>query len=254
MKKLLLLSAIMLLPALSANAVNWQYVDTGIPNIDVFVDVDTIKAINHNEYYYALKYQVLGQKEKIAYIKANSKEKTLGIIESGDYREDKYRPVAVFDTPHALMKPIKKDTFLFYANDYAASVAQQEVIADEKKNELYDNEVPVSYIVRAQDVLTPSELETFLFKSSKLIESNWNPPKLGYSMRAVVSATVGADGSFRGYKILESSGNDTNDRSIIAALEKTVPYPEYKTDVLGADFLNFQYVFVNDVMKKSVLY
>ena len=260
MKKLFLLSALILFSALSANAVNWQPLEVATPNIDVYVDRDTIKAINSYEYYYAIRYQVYGQPEKIAYIKANSKTNLVGIIESGDFELENYRPNAVFATPHAFMKPLKEDSFLYYANDTVAQIALNTVLAESEYKSLsynrYGTNIPVSYRVsrNAKDYMTPADLENYLSKASALIKENWNPPASAYGTRTTIKATIGNDGSLQGFKIIDSSNNDTNDRSVISALEKTVIFPRYTVEDSDVDALDFQFIFVKDLVKKSVVY
>ena len=262
MKKLFLLSIIMLLSTVNANAMNWQQIDTNVSNIDVYIDLDTIKNIDNYKYQYAIKYQAIGQSEKIAYIIVDTKNNKLGVIQAGDYDIDKYRPNAVFDNPKVFMKSIKDDSFLYYANDYAVMLATNKIYAGDTKNidavarNKAENNLLVSYIssIDAKDAMTPLALETYYQKTCPLLKENWNPPSSAYGTRTVVIATIGTDGSLVKHKIIESSGNDTNDRSVIAALEKTVLFPQYATTVNNVNALNFQFIFVNDVFKKSVVY
>lgn len=262
MKKLFLLSTIMILSTVNVNAMNWQQIDTKVPNIDVFVDLDTVKNLDNYRFQYAIKYQALGQSEKIAYIIADTKNNKLGVIQAGDYDIDKYRPNAVFDNPQVFMKPIKDDSFLYYANDYAAMLATDKIFAGDTKNvnavarNRAGNDLLVSYTssIDAKNAMTPLELEKYYQKTCPLLKENWNPPASGNGTKTVVIATIGTDGSLVKHKIIESSGNDTNDRSVIAALEKTVLFPQYATAVDNVNALNFQFIFVNDVFKKSVVY
>lgn len=251
MKKILL-SMVILMSALSANAIDWQMVDSKVPGIDVYVDMDSIRNINNNEYYYSLRYNVLGQPEKIVYIKANAEKETLGIIQSGDYEADNYRPNYVFAKPHAYMKPVEENSFLYYVNDYVASITLKNIA---KQNEdLSDNEYYVSYSPKAKEVMTPAELEAYMIKTSKLLKKNWNPPKAGYTTRTIVNAEIGEDGSLQSYKIINSSNKDNVDRSVISALEKAVPYCKYNAKNTTANSLNFQYAFINNVVGRTVKY
>lgn len=256
MKRLFLLTTAILLSALNSNAVNWQPLEVATPNIDVYVDTDSVKVPNSDEYYYAIRYQALGQSEKIAYIKANTKTKNIGIIQAGEYDPDRYRPNAVFATPHALMKPIKTDSFLYYANDLVAQIAGNSKVADSYSSLVYNKSGNEIYVANkyARDVLAPAELKDYLIKTCNILQENWNPPKIGYSTRTIVLATIGADGSLLKYKITEASGNEQVTRSVISALEKTVPYPAFPTKETNLYSLDFQYVFENDTFRKAVVY
>ncbi|MBO6087051.1 TonB C-terminal domain-containing protein [bacterium] len=269
MKKIILLSTAILLSVLNAYGADWQPLDIKTKNVSACFDADSVKILNANEYYYTVRYQALGQSEKIAYIKANSKTNYIGIIQAGEYDPDTYRPNAVFDNPHTFMKPVREDSFLYEINNAVATIAGDKYIAE---NSNYDkelqlvlrnnsksglkNDLPVSYIRTkdAKDVMTPAALETFLFQTSNLLKKNWHAPATGSGTKTVVVATIGVDGSLLNYKIVDSSNNDTNDRSVAAALEKTVTYPEFDATGISADALNFQFIFVNGFFKKSVIY
>ena len=56
MKKSILLLTAILLSVASASAVEWQTVETNIPNFNLFVDNDSIQVDDNGNYLYAIKY------------------------------------------------------------------------------------------------------------------------------------------------------------------------------------------------------
>ena len=64
----LLLSIAFLMTILPACAVNWEMIDTDIPNLDLYIDTDSIIYANNSEYYYAIKYKEGDKPEKYAYL------------------------------------------------------------------------------------------------------------------------------------------------------------------------------------------
>ena len=85
-----------------------------------------------------------------------------------------------------------------------------------------------------------------------MINANWAPPKSGRNTQAILIVQIGTDGSLLNYKFAKPSGNATMDHSIIAAVEKTVPYAGYSKLVDSTDSLNFQFVFDYKWFTKSV--
>lgn len=270
MKKKIFILTALLISGLCANAMNWQPVNTYINGIDLYIDTDSIQKINNDECLYAIKYSVNGNPEKIAYIKSNSKTNYAGIINSGDYEIEKYRPIAVFADPRVYMKPINKNSFLLNAHEYAIAAAngntyarhQDAFTANEYAATYSYNEKPilrddlqVAYNqAKTQELLTPAQLQEYVIRTCKYLEANWNPPVSGRGTRAIILLTIGKDGSLIDYNFKEASGDNVTDRSIITAVERTVPYPKFPEIAKNAYSLDFQFVFEHDLIKKSVVY
>ena len=256
MKKNLILLTVILLSGLAANAVNWQPVCTNNPGVDLYIDTDSFRKISDNECLYAIKYSIDNTPEQVAYIKSDSKTGYLGIINSGDYNIDKYKPNAVFSEPHVFMKPIKENSFLRYSNDYALAIASGKTIIG-TNNAVYSydgksiSEIPVAH--KTLNV-TPEQLEGYLVQACELLQANWYPPESGNGSRAIIRVTIGNDGSLLKYDFEETSGDPLTDRSIIAAAERTVPYPKFPEIAKEAYSLDFRFVFEHDVVRKSVVY
>lgn len=257
MKKILFLLTVVLFSGLSSNAMNWQPVSTNNPNVDLYIDVDSFRKIGDNECLYAIKYSIDNGSEKVAYIKSDSKTGYLGIINSGDFELDKYRPNAVFSEPHVFMKPIKDNSFLKFSHDYAIALASGYTVAQNNSNAVYygngsfnSGEVPVAY----KPHLTPEQMEGYVIQTCELLEANWNPPESGNGSRAILRVTICNDGSLLKYSFEETSGDPVTDRSVIAAAEKTVPFPKFPQIAKDAYSLDFRFVFEHDVVRKSVVY
>ena len=67
MKKKLLILAICLFSALSANAANWVAIDSGSDNIQLFIDSDSIKYSSVDTCTYALLYKKCEYAQKFSY-------------------------------------------------------------------------------------------------------------------------------------------------------------------------------------------
>ena len=264
MKKKILLLTVMLLIGLCANAVSWQPVNTNVPGVDLYIDMDSIRSISDNECLYAIRYTVAGKPEQVAYLKSDSKTNYLGIIQAGDYDEDKYRPNAVLAEPHVFMKPIKDGSFLGSVHGYALAASRGMVVANNSNeyNAVYTNDKPilrddlmVAYnSANSRDFYSAAEFKDYVARTCKLLEQNWTPPATGRDTRAILIVTIGSDGSLLKYSFAEASGDTVTDRSIISAAEKTVPYPKFPEVAKNAYSLDFQFVFEHDLIKKSVVY
>ncbi len=239
MKKNILLLMVMLLSTVTANAVNWQFIPND-NNMNLMIDEDSVRYINNNETYYAIRFKVLDNPEKVAYIKSNSETGYIGIIETGDYTEKSYKPHSVFYNAHVFMKPLKEDSFLTYANDYVSSLLIDSNIAENINDE--ENIKPVSY--------KGLDTQAFLAQVRSKLWQNWNPPK--NNVNATIMVTLGTDGSLQNYKFTKESGDEETDRSIISAIEQTVPYIKFPHSVKNSSAANFQFTFDKKLFKKSV--
>ena len=265
MKKKLFLLTCLLLTGIGAGAVDWQPIDTSVPNVDVYIDMESVKKINNDECLYAIRYTVNSKPEQVAYIKSNSKTNYVGIIQSGDYEVDKYKPNAVFAEPHVFMKPIREGSFLGSVHNYAIASLQNSTIATQQ-DAVSTNEYDAVYnklVLRddllvtyngSKDLYSNPEFRDYVAKTCKILEQNWTPPESGRNTRAILLVSIGSDGSLLDYSFAETSGDNITDRSIISAAEKTVPYPKFPQIAKDVYSLNFQFVFEHDLLKKSVVY
>lgn len=244
MKKILLLGAL-LFSVLPVNAVNWTELKTDIPNLDLYVDTDSLLSINNDECYYAIKYKAGNKPEKYAYLKSNSATDYVGVIQVNDI-DVPYSPNAVFKNPHVFMKPVKQDTILSYAHTYVTYRFKEDSIAQKNNSILRNNnEKPVSRVLS-------KDTKGYVAETAFQLKENWNPPKLWHNAQAIVLLTIGIDGSLQDYKFVKSTGDEAIDRSIISAVEETAPFYKYPRVISDKDAKTFQFVFDYKLFSKRV--
>ena len=262
MKKSILLLTAILLSVASANAVEWQTVETNIPNFNLFVDNDSIQVDDNGNYLYAIKYFFTGEKQKVAFIKSSS-DNYIGIIEAGDFEESNYRPKAVFSTPHVFMKPINDNSFLTFSHKYILNSADSDYKTAEKpatelnkktsENKHENNIIPAKYEKKNYGNQNYTNMKDFVSTVGQSLNSNWQPPVSGKNTQAIVIISIGGDGSLSEYRFAKSSGDEMTDRSIVSAIKQTVPFPKMHNMNVNEKNYNFQFVFEYKTFKKSVL-
>lgn len=262
MKKNIILLLVMLLSAVSANAENWQPISTSFPDTKLYIDLDSVKYPQEDECLYALKYQVAGNPEKIAYIKSNLKTNYLGIIRVVDSDTVQYRPVAELNEPHVFMKQIPENSFLNDVQRYASALGNGYALASDEFTAEYRGQKPLlrDDLVIAYNEQNPyytnASVQSYLVRTCKQLEANWQPPATTHATRNILYVTIGRDGSLLDYKMIEGSGDDTTDRSVISAAERTVPYAKLPNigDNKEVYSMDFKFVFEHDMVRKSVVY
>ena len=291
MKKILVLLAFMM-SVVSAQAVNWQPVETGNPNLSIFIDLDSIKKSGKQEYLYAIKINDGKAPERVAYIKSDASLNYLGVINVNEYSDDTYKPSAVFANPRVYMKPLSESSFLASVHNFVIAGANiendvkvavdapkeaEQVIEDvnekiaadkieepveqkpvlrETTSVMEDNVKKVAYVVQPsaqQREYNVKNLKEYVSQLSFELNENWNPPKSGKNSQAIIIITIGKDGGFYGYDFAKSSGDEPTDRSILTAVEKTAPFAKFpNVNNKNTDKLKFQFVFDYQKFKKSV--
>lgn len=257
MKKFILLFSVMLMSGLCANAANWQPLYTIFPNLNLYVDNDSIKQLNDEECYYAVKYSINNEPEQVSYLKSNVRTNYIGVIRTDDFIEENYRPNAVFANPHVFMKPLQKNSFLNTAHNYIVSVMPSMKIAasgDGSELPAVSRHTPGKNTLVSYSANFNQDIQSYVATTCELLNSNWNAPASGYNTVGIAKVTIGADGSLVDCSLLESSGDETTDRSIISAIEKTVPYPKFPSSAGPTRSLDFQFVFDKDLVRQTVVY
>ncbi len=244
MKKILFL-IVLLMSILPVCAVNWEMIDTDIPNLSLYVDTDSLMYINNDECYYAIRFKEGDKPEKFAYLKSNSATNYVGVIQTGEYGLDQYKPQVVFRNAHVFMKPIKENSFLSYAHEFTTTRQETDSLAQEASSLRESNVKPVSYTLA-------NNLKEYTNITSSALYDNWNPPASVRNTQAVIVLTIGVDGSLQNYKFTKSSGDEATDRSIISAVEKTVPFVRFPRSASSTEPQNFQFVFDYKWFTKSV--
>ncbi len=303
MKKSLLLLMLFLMSGSFAHATDWIPVDTDDSNFYLYVDTDSIKNVNPQEYLYAIKFQSGENAEKVAYLKSNIKTNYMGVIKSEVFDESSYHPKSTFANVHVYMKPVDNESFLSLAHNYVSklyspesesanvnqteskkdaftpdsSVEEKQVekvnaqedrpeirgldnVGDDKKIETNNDNIKEETVNAAK--VTPKEvqvlsgandLKEYVAEISSKLNRNWQPPKSGRNSQAIIILTIGKDGSLQKYDIAKSSGDESTDRSIISAAEKSVPYAKFSNMKKGTENIKLQFVFEYKKFKKSVM-
>lgn len=292
MKKKILVLLAFIMSMVSAQAADWQFVETNNPNLSLYIDLDSIKKTDNQEYLYAIKFTDGKTPERVAYIRSDASMNYIGVIYVNDYSDDTYRPKAVFANPRVFMKPVTEDSFLASVHNFviagtnvrsdektASNEVEEKELAEQDFNEkasvdvdeevaeqkpaLRENAAPsedeiknVAYVVQPsvqQKESTAQNLKEYVSQLGCELNENWNPPKSGKNSQAIIIITIGKDGGFYGYDFAKSSGDEPTDRSILSAVQKTAPFAKFpKVNNKNADKLKFQFVFDYQKFKKSV--
>lgn len=257
MKKIILLLLVMLMSGACVNAANWQPLYTIFPNLNLYIDTDSVKQLNDEECYYAVKYSINNEPEQVSYLKSNVRTNYIGVITTTDFIEENYRPNAVFANPHVFMKPLANNSFLNTAHSFVVSMMPgMKIAASGDKSDLpaVSRHTPGRNTLVSYSATFNQDIQSYVATTCELLNSNWNAPSSGYNTQGIAKVTIGADGSLIDCSLLESSGDETTDRSIISAIEKTVPYPKFPSSAGPARSLDFQFVFDKDIVKQAVVY
>lgn len=242
--KRFLLSLVLL--AAPAYAVNWEMIDTDVPNFSLYVDDDSFMYANNDECYYAIRYKEGDKPQKIAYLKSNTKTNYIGVIQTGDYETDVYKPQIVFRNAHVFMKPVKENSFLNHVHQYAVTMRKDCENIAQKTPILRENNIkPISVTLK-------NDLKTYTAQTALLLNKNWNPPTSWQSSQAEITVIIGVDGSLQNYRFTKSSGNETVDRSIVSAVERSVPFAKFPRQASDIEPTSFKFTFDYTLFKKSV--
>lgn len=281
MKKGLLLSLVMLLSCAAANASDWRLVDTKTDTVRMYVDMDSIKVNDkQTQYAYAARYSVKGNPEKLVYLKTDTTNDKLGIIRVEDYDDETYRPIRNLSEAHAYMKDVPADYFLKPLNDCILAISKNQTVAEGTngmyvvKGESVDNneyettwsyklaenkngeslkEELVSHKGYNENISSSEIVNQYLAETCELLNANWLPTKVTSFTRTIVNAEINKKGKLVSYRIIEPSGDDAIDASVINALEKAQPYGKLPAkDAIYS--MKFKFVFDRSPLGKSVVY
>lgn len=270
MKKFFVISAL-LLSSVCAQAADWQWMDSNIQGLDLYLDRESVKYVNGSDILYAIRYGYQGKPQKVAYLKTDASKNYIGVIASEEFSEETYRPKVILSNPHVFMKPVKTDSFLFVPHRYLITVRDRKIkqAYDEVKSiaviqpqttsrvELRDKDesvIPASYKTASeQKDLGVATIKEYISALRTELENNWRPPKSGKETQTIIIIAVGSDGSLKNYKFAQTSGDADTDRSVLSAVERTVPFPKFPNLGKPVNYLNFQFIFDYGKVKKSVL-
>ena len=162
------------------------------------------------------------------------------------------------------MKPLNKNSVLSYAHnavveetfDVANNIPQDNTLQalNFEKSSLrnIDKDIHlVSYISNETEQIP--HVKNYISNIAQKLEENWQPPKSGRNTKTVIMMTIGANGGLYDYQIIESSEDETTDRSVISAIEKSVPYKKFPMGLKNSPSVNLKYTFEYKLTKKSVI-
>lgn len=275
MKKNILLSLVMLLSCGYANSADWRLVDTQPHNVELYIDMDSVKTgKTDNEYLYAAKFAVPGGVEKTMYLKTDAKANKLGIIRVEHTASSEYRPVRNLSNPHVFMKDVDDDNFLKSLQDCIIALYKNEelVMGDNglfvvhKDTKDYNDKVLVyrsesnptiikdEFISYTNNNGSPNQaISDYLVAACKKIDSVWYPPQTSSDKRVIVKASINKKGMLDSYEITESSGDDRIDNSAIKALTNAQPYAKLPASE-STYAMYFKFVFDRTTVGKKVVY
>lgn len=248
MKKNLLLLLALLMTSLSAHAVNWDPVDAGKSDLQMFIDTDSINFINNNTCVYAVKYHKGLEPTKVVYVKSDFKENKLGIIRTQDFDENTYNAKSVLSLPNAFMKPLNSDSFLALTHKYTEDLHNVKLASAEYFNKKNNNIVNVNYV----SAFVPKNFKEYVSVIGNSIDDNWCPPSSGKNTQTIVIINTSKDGALMGYDIAKSSGDEMTDRSAISAVVKSAPFIKFPAEFEDKDSVNIQFVFDKKLLRQSV--
>ncbi len=247
MKRFIVIIAALLFSNVAAQAIDWQPLDTQTSNLTMYIDVDSIKySEKSKDFFYAVRYTKHPRPEQVLYVKSDLYRDYAGIIRVDDYDYQTYKPRTMFRTSHVFMKPIEDIAFLYPAHEFVASVYidENEPLTLKKIDNIIGNEKQKYKSTRI------ARLRNYIKSVDKKLDNNWNPPKVASTQKIVVNININADGSLNDYQFVTISNDEMLKRSIISAIEQTVPFKDLKS--LDKDNLFIQITFKRGKHSKNV--
>ena len=139
MKKKLLILAMCLFCTVPVNAADWVELESGNPNIKIFIDNESVKQVTKDVYTYAVLYKKGKDNPKIVYLKSDYKNEKTGVIRAEEYDEDNYNPAYYSKHTSAYMKNIIDNAIFASAHAYAFQF-ENNYVAVNKVRPVYQQE------------------------------------------------------------------------------------------------------------------
>lgn len=253
MKKKLLILAMCLFGALSANAATWVAVDSGNPDIQLFIDSESVKYLSTDTCTYALIYKKGQKPTKIVYAISNYSKDKVGIIRVEDFEPDEYDPGYYSKHPRAFMKDINSNAILRSAHNFAlAMYHEKNTDSDISMNITNIKDVSNHLPSSSRFGFTEEEYQAYINNIKSAILSNWRTNINTVNTKVTLIISINSDGSYNGYRILQSSNNEAAKRSAIAAVNLTAPFASFPEGNEGNNILNLPITFEQKLIKKFV--
>lgn len=276
MKKKLLILAMCLMSAMSAQAATWVALESGNPNIQMFIDNDSIKYLSHDRCVYSILYKKFDKPVKLAYIKSDYSTNKIGIIRVEDYEIDKYDPVFYAKHSRAFMKDAEKNKILLPAHNYALTQQYRQSSSAYTQNMNtgyntdYNQQQPQNTATVNQSSNYSSAYNTgntysysnytespafnaYARKVKDKILSNWNTTISTIYTDINIVLSINMDGSLNGYRILNSSGGEKAKRAALAAIMLSAPFSPFPDgNMLTSTVINIPLHFQQKFFKNYV--
>ena len=248
MKKKLLILTMCLFSAMSANAATWLAVDTGDPNIQLFIDNDSIRYITTDKCTYALLYKKGDEPVKVIYTKSDYSTNKVGVIHVEDFDEADYNPAYYSKHTRAFLKNAEENGVLLPAHNYALSTHR------EKFAPAYTESLSTTPGVYASGPNFANEtFKAYVDDVKNKILSNWTTSINTVYTDVNVMLSINPDGSLNGYRILESSADDRGKRAAVAAIKLSTPFKPFPDGaLLDAAAIDIPIKFDQKFFKKYV--
>ncbi len=230
MKRFLVFLAI-LCGAVCTQAREWEFVNTNIPDFNLFIDKDSVRYIEPHVALYSILYGDYEHPVKVAFIKSDFKKQYIGVIASQEYDEESYRPEAVLKNPHVFMKPLDEKSFLRFPHRILMLKFNKENI------DMFDNFVDINTANNAD--------KDYITQLSKEFAKNWNPPMSAFNTESEVIVKIGSDGSLQDAVVYRSGADEAADRAIFAAIENSVPFAKFSNSSKDVMKIKFKFKFDN---------
>lgn len=244
MKKLILLSFMLMISSISAYAQNWTPLDTNTNSLLLDIDKDSIQFLNDYTCVYAVKMMKNSQQPKVIFIKADFLTSRLGVIEVEDYLSTTYNPKKVFVNSSAFLKPVNKNSVLKLSYDYTNAIYNEKRVGKSLKAD-------IPQLTSYRSDYKAKNKNEYINNTAKELYKNWNPPKSAKNSSAIIIVKVGKDGSLQNYVFAQKSADEINNRAIMTAVEKSVPYAVFSDDI-KTENVTLQFLFEYKKFRKTV--
>ena len=231
MKKKLLILAMCLFSAISANAASGVALDSGNDDIQIFIDNDSIKYIDEDICTYAVLYKKGEELPKVVYMKSDYKTDRTGVVRVEDFRERKYNPGFYSKHSSAYMKNITDNAIFTSAHEYAFQSHYKVTTQypEAKQEPVKENIRPVANYIEKDTTqeMAVGLYEAYVEQLKKDIFENWKTSKDTINQTVNLIISVNSDGSYNGYKIYDSTSNEKARRAAVAAVNLTAPFARF---------------------------
>lgn len=255
MKKKLLIMAMCLLAPLSANAATWIAIDSGSPDIQLFIDSDSIKYTSVDTCTYALLYKKGEDDTKILYVKSNYATDKAGVIRTEDFNPEKYMPGFYSKHNKTFMKSINENMLLQSAHNYAlAQYSEKTENANTTEVKLTNLKNTDSYLATNNKLgLSDAEYNAYIKDIKTAVLANWKTSIDTVYTDVNLMLSINADGSLNGYRLMESNASDKAKRAAIAAANLAAPFTPFPDGgLINTTTINIPVKFEQKFFKKYV--